>query len=68
MSEHSGRERLLSEREVADWLHVGYSTAKKRRAAGGDDWPPHLVVAGTIRYDPEAVRRWLDEQGKRRGD
>ncbi len=61
MDEHSGRDSLISERELAAWLKVSYATAKRRRAEGGD-WPPHRQIGRLIRYSTVEVRRWLDRQ------
>ena len=54
------REPLIGERELAEWLGVSYATAKRRRAEGGDGWPPHRKIGRLVKYSPAEVRRWLE--------
>ena len=46
--------------EVAELLRVSTATLARWRAA--EQGPPFVQVEGSIRYQREAVQRWLDER------
>jgi predicted DNA-binding transcriptional regulator AlpA len=51
---------LLEEGAVADWLGISQSTLAEWRRKGTG--PPFIQMASKlVKYDPEDVRRWLDE-------
>jgi excisionase family DNA binding protein len=54
--------RLLDKTDVADLLHVSVRTVDRLRTSGS---LPSLRVRGVVRFDPQAVRAFLDAQ--RRG-
>ena len=51
---------LMKEREVAEMLRISRQTLSKWRSE--DKGPPFIQVGGSIRYNREAVQRWLDER------
>ena len=51
-------ERLLTLEEVAEFLAVPVRTLYTWRYRG--EGPPVLKVGRHLRYDPVALRRWLD--------
>ena len=51
---------LLTSREVADLLRVSVPTLARWRAS--DQGPPFVQLEGSIRYQREAVQRWIDER------
>jgi predicted DNA-binding transcriptional regulator AlpA len=51
-------DRLLTLEEVADFLAVPVRTLYTWRYRG--EGPPVLKVGRHLRYDPVALRRWLD--------
>ena len=53
-------ERLWSTAEVAEYLGVPVKTLHKWRYIR--EGPPSFKVGRHLRYDPDAVRRWLVEQ------
>lgn len=52
--------RLFSVRNLADFLDVDEKTVRRWREAG--KLPPALEVGGIVRWRPEVVSRWLEEQ------
>lgn len=50
--------RLLTPGEVAEFLALPVRTLYTWRYRG--EGPPALKVGGHLRYDPVALRRWLD--------
>jgi len=55
-------ERLLTLEEVAEFLAVPVRTLYSWRYRG--EGPPALKLGGLLRYDPVALRRWLDGLSK----
>jgi len=53
-------ERLWTEAELADRLHLSLNKVKSMRYAGTG--PPFVRIGNRVRYDPRAVRQWLDQQ------
>lgn len=53
-------ERLLTMREVADWLGVPLGTAYVWRSRGGG--PPGIRVGRHVRYRRQDVERWLEQR------
>ena len=53
-------EPLWTWKEVANYLRIGRSTVFK--LAGGE--LPCVHVRRQLRFRPEAVRRWAEEQGR----
>jgi len=53
-------ERLLTVRDVAERLSLSDKTVRRLRRRG--ELPPGIEVAGTIRWRPEEIEKWL---GKR---
>lgn len=53
-------ERMMRETEVADVLGVSRRTLQGWRWRGGG--PPYLRIGSAVRYEPAAVRAWLDAQ------
>jgi len=59
MASPNNLETLLTEREVARLLRVSVATIRRRRLYSQ---PPHAVKIGaSVRYKPEAVRRFIEE-------
>lgn len=54
-------EPYLTPRQLADWLQVSLAAVRKWRAEGTG--PVAQKVGASVRYDPAAVRAWLEEQG-----
>jgi len=52
--------KLLTPEELSDMLQVPPRTLETWRYRGGG--PPCVRVGRHVRYDPDAVRRWLTEQ------
>lgn len=52
--------RLLTIREVADYLGVSVQTIYNWRYRG--EGPPGLKVMGQVRYRPEDLEGWLSDQ------
>lgn len=57
-------ERLLTEKEVAEWLNVPLSTIRTLRYKETKKGPPHTKVGGSVRYSPTAVRQYLQSNTK----
>ncbi len=55
--EHEG---LLSPKDLADHLQIPPATLDRWASLGGG--PPFLKIGRHRRYDPRAVRDWLDAQ------
>ena len=53
-------ERLLTSREVADWLGVSPETVLRRWRAG--EIPGFRLASNCLRFDPEELDRWLEAQ------
>jgi excisionase family DNA binding protein len=51
---------LLTSREVAELLKVSKPTLARWRAA--DQGPPFIQIEGSIRYQREALDRWLADR------
>lgn len=56
-------EPLLTLEEVAEFLAVPVRTLRTWRYRG--EGPPALKIGGHVRYDPAALRRWLDAISKK---
>ena len=52
--------RLLSVRNLADFLDVDEKTVRRWREAG--KLPPALEISGVVRWRPEDIDAWLEEQ------
>jgi excisionase family DNA binding protein len=50
--------RLLSTREVAEFLNVSPETVLRRHRAG--ELPGFPIASNALRFDPEEVRAWLE--------
>lgn len=60
------RDKLMSADELSDYLGIPIATLYQWRHKGTG--PPAFRVGRHLRYDPAAVRSWLDAQtGVRRG-
>jgi excisionase family DNA binding protein len=55
-------ERLWTEQETAEYLHVAVGTLRRWRAEGTG--PPALRVGRTIRYRRSDVDAWVERQSK----
>lgn len=53
-------ERLWSLQEVADYLGIPIMTLYHWRSRG--EGPVGMKIGRHVRYDPDAVRAWCDEQ------
>lgn len=67
MSDGSTVNRMLSTKQAAALLGIGESTLEKFRVFGGG---PKYAKLGTSRrarviYDPEDLRRWLDDRKRK---
>lgn len=62
MSNPKALEPLLTLDEVAELLAVPVRTLYTWRYRG--EGPPALKIGGHLRYDPAALRRWLDAISK----
>ncbi len=51
---------LMKEKEVALLLRISRQTLSKWRSQ--DRGPPFVQVEGSIRYQREAVQKWLDDR------
>ena len=58
MNRPIGLERLLTLEEVSELLSVPVRTLYTWRYRG--EGPPALKICGHLRYDPVALRRWLE--------
>jgi excisionase family DNA binding protein len=56
-------EKLMSATEVAEYLGISVNTLYQHRYRG--EGPPGYRVGGRIRYRPEDVEQWLEEQADR---
>jgi excisionase family DNA binding protein len=56
-------QRLLPPEEVAEFLGVEVATLYRWRYAG--EGPPALRVGKYLRYDPAALKQWLDTRGQK---
>lgn len=50
-------DKLLTEQEVAEITGISRPSLRRWRRVG--EGPPFLRLCGTIRYDPDDLRRWL---------
>ncbi|HET9733196.1 MAG TPA: helix-turn-helix domain-containing protein [Acidimicrobiales bacterium] len=57
--------RYLSPTELAELLGVPVQTVYQWRHQG--DGPPGFRIGKHLRYDPRAVRRWIDGLSRRAG-
>jgi excisionase family DNA binding protein len=55
----SGRDRLLTARDVADMLAVSERWVREHTRGG---FIPHIRLGRNVRYRREAVLSWIDEQ------
>lgn len=55
--------RLLTTRELAEYLGVSSETVLRRWRAG--ELPGYRIASNALRFDPEEVRGWLE--GRRGG-
>ena len=62
-SDPPGCERLWSINEVSDFLAIPVATLHQWRYLGSG--PDAFRVGKHLRYDPDAVRRWLVERCRR---
>ena len=62
MSNSKAWERLLTVEEVGEILAVPVRTLYTWRYRG--EGPPALKIGGHLRYDPVALRRWLQDISK----
>ena len=51
---------LMTSPEVAELLRVSVATLARWR--GADQGPPFVQIEGSIRYQRDAVQRWIDER------
>ncbi len=51
---------LLTIEEVAAWLHIPVSRLYQWRYDKKGAGPPALKIGHSVRYDPDAVKDWLD--------
>lgn len=51
---------LLTSGEVAEMLRVSVSTLARWRSS--DQGPPFVQIEGSIRYQREAVQKWIDDR------
>lgn len=58
-------DRLMSPKELADYLGVSASTIYNRRYRG-EDLPRSISLGGRIRYRESDVLDWLDEHAEDR--
>ena len=55
-------DRLLTEREAAQFLGVAPGTLRVSRSTGpmpGRIWLPYIKMGRSVRYDPATLRAWL---------
>lgn len=60
MRNNESPRRLINSTELAEWIGVPVATLAQWVYRG--DGPPFIKVGRHRRYDPDAVRRWLDDQ------
>ena len=62
MQSASAPDRLLTEREAAQFLGVAPGTLRVARSTGpmpGRIWLPFIKLGRTVRYDADTLREWL---------
>ncbi len=62
MQSASAPDRLLTEREAAQFLGVAPGTLRVSRSTGpmpGRIWLPYIKMGRSVRYDPATLRAWL---------
>jgi len=62
MQSASAPDRLLTEREAAQFLGVAPGTLRVARSTGplpGRIWLPFIRLGRSIRYDPHTLHQWL---------
>jgi len=55
-------EKLWTEVELAEYLRQSVLTVRRNRTAAPHRHPPFIKIGSSCRYDPVAVRRWLEKQ------
>lgn len=53
-------ERLMTEKEVSEWLNIPLATLRTLRYRREKKGPPHTKVGGAVRYSPTALRQYLE--------
>jgi excisionase family DNA binding protein len=53
-------EKYITTKELCEWLKISPNTANNWRRKG----LPYVKTGNTVRYDKNAVQKWLDEQSK----
>lgn len=53
--------KFMTPEELSEMLQVPPRTLETWRYRGGG--PPCIRIGRHVRYDPAAVRRWIDDQG-----
>jgi len=54
-------DKLLTEKDLCEWLQVVRSTVWKWR----QDGLPYIKVGKAVRFDKKEVLKWLKENGKK---
>lgn len=62
-----GPDKLLTTKEVADWLGIQKCTLEKARSTRVGHYPPYIEIGRLIRYRRRDVEQWLDCR-TRKGD
>lgn len=62
--EHMNMNRLLNNKEIAEFLGVSLATIYRLREKG----LPVIKIADSARYDVEEVMKWVREQNEKEGN
>jgi predicted DNA-binding transcriptional regulator AlpA len=54
--------KLLTINDLAEILSVTQKTIRNNRCRFPERVPPAILVGGAVRWDPEAVERWLSKK------
>jgi len=60
------RHKLLTTKEVSEWLQIPESTLKRHRSRPPEREPvPHLTLPnGDVRYREDQVNQWIEDQSE----
>lgn len=59
-------DEMLTVAEVATWLKVSRSWIYDRTRSRGPERLPHIKLGKYVRFDPDAIRAFLDRQARGR--
>ncbi len=55
-------QKLLTEREIAEWLQLSVLTLRRTRTVTPEKHPPFKKINSSVRYDRDEVQRWIDSK------